>query len=303
MTSWTCLLVEDTDPAELMDVYSWIYISGFLVVFFAPLASVLINAFSLIPTMRGLYLFAFVLMTVKFVVMNGMVSETRQGVRRMQETKDQPLLSLLSGYGGVLRQILRTPATLVTLGILLLNSIYYTVNNTFWAIFVTERLHIPAQHIAVYPFARSVLLLIFFFTLMPRIRSLPFKIPMLAGYTGLFAAHLILIHVPEKNYGLLLLSVLLEACSFASLAPQIDRMLVLTVDPQERARIMAILFAAMLILASPFGWIAGLLSGLNRSLPFIMNLGVFALGAGLTLLAARVARPQPDLVEASEAAL
>ena len=35
--------MEDTDPDLLVDIYSWIYISGQLSVFFAPLAGVLIN--------------------------------------------------------------------------------------------------------------------------------------------------------------------------------------------------------------------------------------------------------------------
>jgi MFS family permease len=28
MNSWTCLLVEDTDPKLLVDIYTWIYIAG-----------------------------------------------------------------------------------------------------------------------------------------------------------------------------------------------------------------------------------------------------------------------------------
>ena len=95
MTSWSCLLVEDTDERLLVDVYSLIYVANYVVAFFAPIAGLLIHTFTLVPTMRGLYLLAFVLMTTKFLVMNNMVSETRQGVIRMQETSNQSLFSLL----------------------------------------------------------------------------------------------------------------------------------------------------------------------------------------------------------------
>ena len=47
MNSWSCLLVEDTEPDLLVDVYSWIYISGQVVAFFAPLAGLLINQYGL----------------------------------------------------------------------------------------------------------------------------------------------------------------------------------------------------------------------------------------------------------------
>jgi hypothetical protein len=87
-TSWTCTLVEDTDPELLVDIYTWIYIAGLLSAFFAPLAGVLIAGFSLIPTVRGLYVFAAIMMTAKFVIMNLMVEETQRGKIRMQETRD-----------------------------------------------------------------------------------------------------------------------------------------------------------------------------------------------------------------------
>jgi hypothetical protein len=40
---------------------------------------------------------------------------------------------------------------------------------------------------------------------------------------------------------------------------------------------------------SPFGWIAGQLSEMDRILPFVLNLGILAGGAFLVFLASRVA--------------
>jgi hypothetical protein len=124
---------------------------------------VLINAYSLVPTQRALYALAFVMMTAKFVIMNLMVKETRQGEVRMQETRGQSLFALLGEYRGVFSQILTARQTLYTIGIMMIMSATQLVNNTFWSILVTQRLHIPAQHIALYPFARSLIMLVFFF--------------------------------------------------------------------------------------------------------------------------------------------
>ena len=236
MTSWTCLLVEDADPAFLVDIYSWIYISGLMAGFFAPIAGVLIGVFSLVPTMRALFLFAFVLMTIKFAVLYHFSTETQRGLIRMKESVNQSLFMLIRQYRGVLGQILRAPQTLYTIGIMLVISTCSTISSTFWAILVTRRILIPAQNIVVYPFVRSAIMLIFFFVVVPRVRNLPFRNPMLIGFGGFMLSQVVLVLVPEKSYLLLLVSTFLEACSMATINPQVDRMLVLTVDEQERAR-------------------------------------------------------------------
>jgi MFS family permease len=288
--SWTCLLVEDARQDELVNIYAWVYISGLLAAFFAPLAGLLIHQFTLIPTVRALYVFSLIMMTIKFVVMNRYVTETRQGAIRMQETKNQPLLSLFSGYRDVMAQILRTPKTLITLGIMLVMSIYATVNGTFWGILVTEKLHIPTEHLAIYPTAKSLTMLLFFFLITPRLSSLPFRNPMLVGFTGFILSQVLLITMPAHNYILLLGATLLEACSVALANPLVDSMVVKTVDAAERARIMALLYLTVILFTSPFGWIAGKLSEIDRSLPFALNVILCTIGFVLVILAARAAQ-------------
>ena len=191
------------------------YISGLLSAFFAPIAGLLINAFTLVPTVRGLFVFAFLMMTAKFVILWIYSTETKQGEVRMQETKHQSLLALVGGYGDVLKQVLRSPATLYTLGILLAMSMGNTIQNTFWSILVTQRLSIPNEHLALFPFARSVVMLFFFFLAMGRIKEMNFRNPMMIGFAGLALNALILVSAPEKSYLLLLVSPFIEACSYA----------------------------------------------------------------------------------------
>lgn len=276
--SWTCLLVEDTDPRELVHIYAWVYIAGQLSVFFAPIAGLLIQHYSLVPTVRGLYVFAFVLMTTKFLTLNAMVTETNQGRARMKETRSRSVLSLLGEYRAVARQVLHTPETLYTIALMAIVSIVTIVQSTFWSIIVTERIHIPAAHIALYPFARSGIMLLCLFVVVPRMQGLHFARPMWVALGGFLASQIILVTVPDRGYGLLLLSTVLESCSYAVLGTQTDRLTVINVDPQERARIVSIAHVAVLASTTPFGWIAGLLSQANRTLPFVLNMGMVLLG-------------------------
>jgi predicted MFS family arabinose efflux permease len=173
---------------------------------------------------------------------------------------------------------------------MLVMSICLLINGTFWAIIVTEKLHIPTQNLAVFPFVKSVIMLVFFFVVIPRMRRLPFKIPLVLGFAGFVLSQLLLITIPEQGYALLMVSILLEACSTAVVSPLVDQMTVRTVDPKERARIQSILYVGIILLSSPFGWIGGMLSQANKNFPFILNIGLFVVGGVLAYLAGEASR-------------
>lgn len=282
MTAWPLLLAEDTDPKLLVDIYSWVYIFSVSVALFTPIAGLMIDKMTLIPAMRLLFIISAVLMTVKMNLLFAFSHETTQGKIRKEQTRKQSIFSLLSGYRVVFAQMLKTPETMYTLIIVVINTICNMISNTFWSILVTQKIAISPQLMSVYPFARAIFVLIFFFSVSPIIRKIPFRIPMLAAYMGFVISQLILVLLPVHNYALLLLSVFLEAFSYACLNPQIDRLMVVTLEPQERARIVSIVGMAALIISTPFGWIAGQLSEINRIYPFILNLLLFAVGGFLT---------------------
>lgn len=295
--SWTCLMVEDADEDQLVDIYTWVYIANLLVGFVAPLAGILIGAFSLVPTMRGLYIFAAILFTLKAIVTYQMTQETQQGLVRLNETRHQSVFKMLGEYKGVFRGLLQSPQTLYTAGIMLVISISNLISGNFWGIIVTEKLHIPDQNLAIFPFVKSAIMLFFFFIVMPKIKQFHYKLPMTIGFLGFVVSQLFLITAPDQSYFFLLISTFLEACSFAAVSPLVDQMIVLTVNPKERARIQSILYVGVIMLTSPFGWIAGTLSTLNKDLPFILNIILFAIGAVLAYLAGNASQKR-DLTKA-----
>jgi MFS family permease len=285
--SWLCLLVEDTEPSLLVDIYSLIYISGLVAAFFAPLTSLLIAQFTLVPTMRGLYFFSFVLMTAKFLTMNVLVTESTQGKVRMEETRRQSLWTIMRGSRGVLCDVLHSRETLITGALMVIVSIATTVHITFWSILVTEKLQVPASYLSFYYVARSATMLLFYFMVMPYLRNLDARKPMVFGFAGLILSWSILINIPAQSYWLLLITVILEGCSVPATSTLLDKLIATTVDPKERARVMAILYMVVIGLTSPFGWIAGLMSGVDRSLPFVLNIVLVAAGAILAYTASR----------------
>lgn len=287
--SWHCLLVEDTDPDLLVDIWSWIYIAGLLAAFFSPLTGLLIARYELIPTLRGLYALSFVMMTVKFIATNAMVTETQQGLVRMRQTQSQPLLAILRETPAVLQHILRSRSTLLTTGLMLVLGITRMISGTFGSILITEKLLIPAEHISIFPVVRSVTMLLTLFFIIPKMRHLAVRVPMIMGFSGLLASQLLLVLLPPKSYGWLVVVTIVDACSMPMATTFLETIMVLIVDAKERARIMAILNAIVLIFTSPFGWIAGQFSETNRRLPFILSIFLYVIGIALAYYAGRPA--------------
>jgi MFS family permease len=290
MNSWTCLLVEDADHDQLVDIYTWVHIANLAAGFAAPLAGILVARYTLVPTMQVLYGFAAVMFTLKAVTTYVMTTETGQGVVRMAETRHQSIFHVLGEYRGVAGEILQRPHTLVTAGIMLVTAIVGMINGSFWAIIVTEKLNVPPENLAIFPFFRSAVALGFFFFVMPRMSKLFFQAPLVLGFLGFALSQVLLVTAPEQGYAILLLSVFVEACAYAAVSPLVDKMIVLTIDPRERARIQSILYVGVILCTAPFGWIAGTLSSINKNLPFLLNIALLLVGAGLAWNAGRIAR-------------
>ena len=96
---------------------------------------------------------------------------------------------------------------------------------------------------------------------------------------GLFlVSQLLLAVMPPQAVTLLVVSVVLEAIASALVSPMTESLLALSMESNERARVSAMVYVALIVLISPFGWVVGQLSALDRSLPFALNMGLFAIG-------------------------
>ena len=75
--------------------------------------------------------------------------------------------------------------------------------------------------------------------------------------------------------GFVLLYVFIAAVAAALVNPRKDALLQLNITPQERARLNALIMASTVALSSPFGYLAGWLSSMDRRLPFVFTLLLF----------------------------
>src|SRR5262249_24534444 len=149
----------------------------------------------------------------------------------------------------------------------------------FWGVLFTTKLGFTSSEISTYAAIRSIVMTFSFFVLGPRLTNMHhFRLPLWAGFSAFLVSQLLLVVMPPHAIALLAISVMLEAVASALVSPMTESLLALSMESNERARVSAMVYVALIVVISPFGWIAGQLSALNRSFPFALNMVLFAIG-------------------------
>jgi hypothetical protein len=160
------------------------------------------------------------------------------------------------------------------------------VNTTFWQVLASKKLLVPDAALPFFPMLRSVIAMVFLFTIIPKVTaSASLKKPLLLGFASYFIGQCILALIPAPQGGLaaagyatLCLSLLFDGFGAGILAMLAESLVALHVDKAERARVMAIQHMIIMLATAPFGYISGLLSSVSRTLPFVLTLVLLVLG-------------------------
>jgi MFS family permease len=281
--AWSCLLIEDCESRRMVNVWSLIQVAGLLAVFFAPASAALVGRFAFVSVVRGLYVFAGVVMAAKVFILYYYSRETETGLKRMAETKGQSVFAVLLGYRSVFLKILRSPAMRLIFVLTVINRIYMIPINNFFGLYVTLNLHIDQRYLAIFPMARAAVMLVILFALQKPINRLPFKGAFLIGVGSYIANTLLLLFLPPGLLYPLFLYVVFEAVAFALLFPRRASLTAWFTEPQDRARINSLMMILTFGITAPFGSLTGFLSSLDRRLPFALNL-VWFLSTALIVL-------------------
>ena len=274
-TAWPCLLVEDADERDMVGIFTWINIGGLVAVFFAPLTGFLIQGFSLIPVIRVLYLTFAITMLLKSLLTYRYCNETKQGQRRMAETKSLSVKEMLAEYKLLIPSVLKNTDLLKIVSVNVIFRITMLVSATFFGLYVTRNLGISETYLAFFPILNAIIMLIFMIGLQHRLEKLKFRLPMWGGLVLLIAGHLLLILMPSGNIILIAIYVVLLAIANALIEPRRGALVQLYLDKEERARINALIVTFTIAFTAPFGYLIGFLSTLNPRFPFLLSLSLF----------------------------
>jgi len=279
--SWDCLLVEDAPKDKITQIYSWVIISGNLSALFAPISSVLVAKLTLAPAIRILYINAFVVMTAKLLILYKFSTETGVGKIKREETRNKSLGEMLSGYKWAFRKIIHSQGTIFAIIISILVEIVSMLGMTFWQIIASRRIGVPDTLLPVFPMVKSILSIVFFFTVISKIRQTRLKWPLYGGFLSSIVSCALLVLIKNAGvlgYLVLSASIVFEALGMAVLNTLRESLVAIHVDPEERSGIMALLQTTVMLVSVPFGYIGGLLSDISKILPFVLSIALLLLG-------------------------
>jgi MFS family permease len=281
--SWIGLMSEDADPKVLPYAFTGSQMAAMMAVFLAPISSFFVSRYELVPVMRVLYFLSAFSMATKSILLLRKSVETRQGLRRMEETRGVPFWKLVLELKDVFRKIFRTPATVLILSIIIIVNILTLVTANFFSLFVTQSMGIPDEALGYIPIIRAAAVLIFMFGFQHLVNALPYRPVMITGM-ALYALAFACLVFFRVGYLGLALYILLEAVAFSFVMPRRDALLVLFSDKKERARVHGAVYAITMAVSAPFGSLLGYLSEQNRVYPFLLGIGLCGLCALMVLL-------------------
>lgn len=277
--SWGLLMVEDTKPELLVNIYSLVNVAGLLSGFLAPITSLLVSRYSLVNTMRGLYYFAAACMLTKVLLLHFMTKETKLGEIRKQELKGKHFFHAFKGSFAVLRNMLSKRPLMLVLGIISCVMIIRSATDNFWPLLLTGKLGIGEELLPILAGIRSIVMLVCFFLIAPRLKAQRFHKPMKLGLALMAAIYLMLFLLPAGAGWAVFPGVVAEALALSMLIPLYSSLQMLLLDKSEKARMFGFSLAFSLLLTAPFGAINGLLSKWHLGLPMLLSalLAVLAL--------------------------
>lgn len=281
--SWNCLFIEDCPPKYVGNAFMLIQIGGMLSVFFAPLSILLVGEFGVVPVVRCIYIVSAISMFIKFWILYYYGGETEMGKIRMEQTKDISYWKLFKGYGSVFSKFIHSRKMIFVVVLISIINVTNIPINTFFSIYVTEKLLLEQQLIAVFPILRTIILILFVVGLQNLMARFTMRKSIVIGLTVYICSHLVLILSPEKNLMLVIIYTILEAIAYAIIIPRKDELTALYVDQEDRSRIYAIFNGAMVAISAPFGYIIGNLFDWNGKAPFYLNILLFLLATILIL--------------------
>ena len=290
-TAWYCLLIEDAHPADLVGLYTWVSIGGLVAIFFAPLSGLLVNAYSVVPVVRVLYVLFSLTMLTKSLITLKFCKETKQGQIRRAETKGVSVFHMLGEYRHLIPKLLRDKGVLKAVAVSVILYITNMVSTNFFSLYVTQRLGLSENVLALFPILNAAVMLVFMVGIQHRLSSTRFRAPLWVGLGLYCVAAVVLILSPADSLGFVLVYVFVAAVAAALVNPRKDALLQLNIDVQERARLNALIMASTILLSSPFGYLAGWLSSLDRRLPFAFT---FLLFAAAMVVVGRIKEPQVE---------
>lgn len=274
--SFSCMIVEDGNRSNLVNIYAIFNIIGIIAGFLSPVIGLFIDHYTLVPVMRCIYGASMLLMVVKFVLQYRMAEESAIGLRRRSDCGRISIVKLTFRGFGTFAAALQESKLLLSILLAAFLNCFSVIQASFWPLFVTKACGISPAALSIFPFLASGISLAVYLLISPGIKVSAIKRPILAGMVFHALNPLLLmsstfVHSNGGKMGFVILSACCEALAVAMISPLLETVMSIVIPGKDRASINSFIFGVIFLIGTPVGWIAGSLSQRNRSLPMMLN--------------------------------
>ena len=298
--SWNCLLTEDTQPRNRLNIFWWMSIANTSAIFFTPLMTPLIHRWGLPTAMRWVLMVTTVIYMIIYVVRYLVTRETDISRERREAARHTSPWAGLRVYGPVILRVIKNPVVLTFLLIRALYNVQFTIRGNFLSIAVVQGMGFGDSILGTINLITGVVMLAAQFILMPKLSiTSPVK-PLMASLVTLLVAHLLLIVAPAHSMVSVLLFVVALSVGAVIAGMLIETLMANAMPNEDRAGILALTSVIIVAVSAPFQLLAGFLAelpGVGPRLPMGIIAAIFIACMGLLWDYARKTRnavPQED---------
>jgi len=269
-----CLYSEDVDPRERIKAFNYHNISGSVCGFIVPVTGLLIGRFGFLPTMRGVYLFSFISMSLFALAKLLFLQETTIG--KVLKAKKEKFPNPLAMVGRPLRYIVGNRRLLFLFSVNILLNFAMNVNNLYYFPFLTDSLGYPDDFVSLFPFITTAISLVIYLFVIGRVRNMARCESLAIGLYVAGAAMLALSYYAARD--LALACVFLWAVAGALSGPVMSTLMANSIDDEVRTNVLSVTNVLSMLFLFPAGYFGGWLYEMNP-LYFLLFLAVvYALG-------------------------
>jgi MFS family permease len=280
--AWYCVATEDVRDEQKPRVFGALFVIGSLGGIATVFAGPVLDRFGLVPTMRVLYVAAFVIMTAMFVVRHWLLTETSAGAE-------------INGLhaGTTLTQGFRRNVEAVVLTarnpeFRRLVAVYVLVNFAsamgFVAIlFVNNVLKLTMTEISMLPPVTAIISLILFRSMLPRLQAANERRTLWVSLLITAAGTFLMVLIPARNIGLALLASALGAGGSYMYNVCVNAAMNNRMGLLHKADVFSAVQMLTTVATIPAGYVAGNTFAMSPRLSLVLVGLILLIAAGLTL--------------------
>ncbi|NJD01970.1 MAG: MFS transporter [Ruminiclostridium sp.] len=266
--SWTCLVMEDSEVSKRVKIFGVTYLFSYAPGLFTPITGLLIPRFGVIPTMRVLYFFGMISITIMFFIRNKLVLETQAGMELMEKHSGLSVLQSLKSYMKTVAGVRRNKNIILISLIYIFTSFIYSMN-FFQVLFINEYLGFSADKVSLVPGLVAVINIFMYVFILPKLNRYRDE-KTLAGFLTVCAVgSLMLLFTPKGNLPALLVTTSIIAIGNFITQIYRDTIFMNNLGKHDKADVYSALQTLTTLICIPSGFIAGFFYDISPLLPFL----------------------------------